>query len=155
MPMTIEKTWTITGDILTVPCEDPALPPRIYNIQTDDLSRLQADVDTGLVRLGGRVIYADHPELRKNPPSAEDFFAGHGLTVPDMAADEYKAPRAPSIERTMRRAGQDPNTWWDGHSKHCSFGGMSCLYWLADPECRQDHPCIHVHGPGAKCPLEA
>lgn len=60
----------------------------------------------------------------------------------------------PQIERTIRRAGQNPETWWDGHDPRCSFGGMSCCYWLAVDDCKMEHPNIHVHAKGAKCPLE-
>jgi hypothetical protein len=61
----------------------------------------------------------------------------------------------PYIAEKIRAVGQDPETWWEGHSDNCSFGGFSCLYWLADEHCTAEHPNIHVHAKGDRCPFNA
>jgi len=30
---------------------------------------------------------------------------------------------------------------------------MSCLWWLKEEGCPKEHPNVHVHAPGERCPL--
>jgi len=57
----------------------------------------------------------------------------------------------PLVERRLRNAAIDPDHWWDGHHECCSFGGWSCMYWLAHPDCHQEHRNVHAHGKDVPC----
>jgi len=57
----------------------------------------------------------------------------------------------PIIQRIIERANVSPEVF-AGHHDECSFGGMSCLYWLRHPDCDKEHPNVHSHGPGP-CPV--